>query len=373
MYKRKKLGYYKNIVLEWLRKFFLRAYYLGGIFNFMKKEKITVAQIASEAGVSPATVSRVFNHPDLVKKTTVRQVEQAMAALGCSIERQMFQDVHRQPLIVLSIPGIENAFYQNIIKGARTSATAHGCHLLIHESPLSRSSIGNFCDLLSQIEAAGVIILKCVAEDLLDQIRAIAPLVQCCEYNEDGNCPYVSIDDFSAAENATNYLLSCGCNKIALINGPQNFKYARQRQEGFLSALRKADVFIPQNWIVHLPEVNYEMAYAAICRLLNSETHPTAFFAISDIFAAACIRATKRFHLNVPRDIMVVGFDNIDFSMMTCPSITTVSQPAFQEGYSACELLMDMIDNPEITPKSLLLNTELIIRESTMKIEYLSE
>lgn len=335
----------------------------------MKKEKVTVSKIAETAGVSPATVSRVLNHRSIVKPETIRQVEDAMALLGFPVTREPVYNISRQPLIVINIPGIENVFYQDVIKGARVSAKAHGCHLLIHESPLDRSSVHNFCSLLKRVDAAGTIILNYVSGELLEQIQAAAPLVQCCEYNEEADYPYVSIDDFQAAENATDYLLSCGCRKIALINGPGNFKYARKRYEGFLSALNRAEVFIPQNWIIQLPEINYEMAYAAICRVLNSEVRPNAFFAISDIFGAAVIRAAKRFNLRVPGDIMVVGFDNIDFSAMTTPSLTTVSQPSFQQGYSACELLMEMIDNPSITPKSLLLDAELIIRESTMKLQ----
>lgn len=334
----------------------------------MKKEKITVSKIAQIAGVSPATVSRVLNHRSIVKDSTIKAVEDAMLSLGYPLTRDSSFTVSRKPLIVINIPGIENVFYQDVIRGAQVSAKAHGCHLLIHESPLDRGSVSNYCDLLTRVNAAGTIIMNCVSEELLDQIRAVTPLVQCCEYNEMTDYPYVSIDDFLAAENATEYLISCGCRKIALINGPQSFKYARKRQEGFLSALNKADIFIPQNWLIHLPEINYEMAYAAICRILNAETRPNAFFVISDIFAAAVIRAAKRFNLNVPHDIMVVGFDNIDFSMMTTPSITTVNQPSFQQGYSASELLLEMIENPALTPKSLLLDAELIVRESTMKL-----
>ena len=120
-------------------------------------------------------------------------------------------------------------------------------------------------NLLRRVDAAGVILLNRVSEEGLNQIRVIAPLVQCCEYNDHADYPYVSIDDARAAELATEYLLSNGGSKIALINGPGNFKYARRRQEGFMNALRNAEVMIPKQWIVQLPEVSYEMAYAAVC------------------------------------------------------------------------------------------------------------
>ena len=176
---------------------------------------------------------------------------------------------------------------------------------------------------------------------------------------------FVIFKEFITPELATEYLLSNGGSKIALINGPGNFKYARRRQEGFMNALRNAEVMIPKQWIVQLPEVSYEMAYAAVCRLLNSDSRPNAFFTISDVFAAAVIRAAKRFHLHVPRDILVVGFDNIELSSMTSPSITTVNQPKFQMGYTACEMLLELMEDPHGEMKSLLLDTELVIREST--------
>ena len=328
-------------------------------------KKITVSLIAEKAQVSPATVSRVLNHRELVKEPTIRRVEEAMRSLGCQIENTVTVSKETQPLIVLNIPGIENVFYQEIIRGARVSAKAHGCHLLIHESHLNKGSLLDFCNLLRRVDAAGVILLNRVSEEGLNQIRVIAPLVQCCEYNDHADYPYVSIDDARAAELATEYLLSNGGSKIALINGPGNFKYARRRQEGFMNALRNAEVMIPKQWIVQLPEVSYEMAYAAVCRLLNSDSRPNAFFTISDVFAAAVIRAAKRFHLHVPRDILVVGFDNIELSSMTSPSITTVNQPKFQMGYTACEMLLELMEDPHGEMKSLLLDTELVIREST--------
>ena len=328
------------------------------------KKKITVSDISHKAGVSAATVSRVINHRSLVKPETVQLVEEAMSALGYEYEPTKPAEPSRHT-IILNLPEISNAFYQSVIQGANVSAQAQGYNLLIHVTPINRNTIRSFLSLLRSANAAGVILVSCIHESLLEQIRAIAPLIQCCEYNEQADYPYVTIDDVAAAEMATEYLLSCGRNKISLINGPYSFNYARKRQEGFLNVLHRKDIFIPQNWIVSLPEINYEMAYSAVCRLLNSDPCPNAFFVISDIFAATVIRAAKNYNLNIPRDMMVVGFDNIAFSMLTTPSITTVSQPSFQEGYSSCEILIEMIHAPNVAPKPLILGTELIIREST--------
>ena len=241
-------------------------------------KKVTVSQIAKKAEVSSATVSRVLNHRELVKESTILRVESAMRELGCSIEKTVTVSRETQPLIVMNIPGIENVFYQEVIRGARVSAKAHGCQLIIHESPLNKGNMVDFCNLLKRVNVAGVILLNRLSIENLKLIRSIAPLVQCCEYNEDAKYPYVSIDDVRAAETATEYLLANGGHKMAMINGPLSFKYARKRQEGFMNALAKAGVTVPRQWIVQIPEVNYDMAYAAVCRLLNLDTPPNAFF-----------------------------------------------------------------------------------------------
>ena len=331
----------------------------------MKHEKITVSKIAKTAAVSPATVSRVLNHREQVKKDTVNKVEAAMISLGYPFEREKQIPSTELPLIILNILSLQNTFYQEIINGVQTSANSHGYQMLIYNSPINRGSIRDFCTLLHKTNASGTILLSPVKEEYLQQIHALVPIIQCCEYNEDMNLPFVSIDDYSAALTATEYLISCGKNKIALINGPAIFKYAVERQRGFTSALQQADISILNNWIIQLPEINFEMAYASICRLLNEEIRPDAFFVVSDVFAAAVIRAAKRFHLKVPNDIMVVGFDNIPLSQMTTPSITTMSQPKFQIGFSASEMLIDSIEHPEIIQTPLLLDAELVVREST--------
>lgn len=328
-------------------------------------KKITVSKIAKKAGVSAATVSRVLNHRELVKEDKIRQVEAAMNALGKELPKIDAIASKEQPVIILNVPNINNVFYTEVIRGATSSANAHGCHLLISQSPLDYGSISDFCNMIKRVNAAGVILLNQVTVEVLTHLNNVVPIMQCCEFNQDSELPYVSIDDRQAAKDAVEYLIANGKNKIAFINGPLSFKYARERRAGFLTALNQAEISVPSNWIVQLPEVNYDMAYAATCQLLSGDVVPNAFFTASDTLAAAVIRAAKRYKYNVPKDIVVVGFDNIDLSAMYTPTITTVNQPKFQEGFTACEMLLEKINNPLTATRSILLDTELIIRESS--------
>jgi LacI family repressor for deo operon, udp, cdd, tsx, nupC, and nupG len=119
--------------------------------------------------------------------------------------------------------------------------------------------------------------------------------------------------------------------------------------------------------IVQLPENNYDMALSTAGHLLGASEKPDAFFCVDDILAAAVIKACARLSVRVPEDVMVAGFDNVDISFMMTPSITTTSQPRFQLGFSSCELLVERITNPDIPVRNILLETDLVIRESTSR------
>ena len=380
-------------------------------------QKVTAAMVAEKAGVSPATMSRYLSDPEGVRRDSAKKIEDALQAMDITADRigpktrmakqgalRAGTDLSyeknlpgagfpgssnpasiqesgsgiplqgmsggeagntREPIIVVNIPGLVNTFYNGILHGIQTSARMHGCRVLIYEAALNSRSVGSFCDLLRDVHASGAILMNMQKKEGLEQIRSIVPLVQCSEYNETAGFPYVSIDDRAAARAATQYLISCGCNKISLINSSPTFRYARMRQQGFLEAMEEAENFVPQSWIVQLPEVDYTLAYSAVCRILNEDTRPNAFFAVSDIYAISVLRAARRFGLRIPQDLMVIGFDNLDVTAMTCPSITSVSQSSYQQGYSACELRADLMEQPDLEPKPILIDTELVLREST--------
>lgn len=330
-----------------------------------EKKKITVRQIAAAAGVSPATVSRVINKGSApVAEKTVRHVIDAMEKLGIEKLPEYNPNPASRHVIIMNMPDY-NPFYSKVVQGAVASANAHDCHLITSYSPLDRRSCDSFLDLIDCVNAAGVIILNQVNESLLFKINNKVPLIQCCEFNPLAGLPYVSIQDHLAARNATQHLLSKGRNKIAFINGPLTFKYARERLSGFLSAMEDAGLTVPRDWIVNLPEINYEMAYSAITQILSREKKPNAFFTTSDLLAAAVLKAAHAHHYRVPADIMLIGFDNTDYSTTCTPAITTVNQPMFQEGYTACEMLLQRIQNPKEDIRSIYLTSELIIRETT--------
>ena len=328
-------------------------------------KKATVQDIAKFAGVSSATVSRVINHPELVKAQTVKAVEYAMNALGVDFTKSSADSAYSRNIIVLNVQDIKNTFYQQIMDGANISAKSHGYDLMITQSSLKKDRIPDFIKLLKKVDAKGVILLSILPMQSLEAIANEFPVVQCSEYNPESNLPYVSINNYESAKLATEYLIASGRNKIAFVNGPLSYQYAVERRRGYMDAMNSAGLTVRPDWCIQLPKVDFDMAYTSVRKMLDAKILPNAIFAVSDILAAAAVKAVKQSDLLVPEDISVVGFDNSPISIMTSPSITTVSQPAYQLGFCACDMIHDIVLNSYLDSKTIMLNTEFIIREST--------
>ena len=166
-----------------------------------------------------------------------------------------------------------------------------------------------------------------------------------------------SIDDFEAGKIATEHLISHGCRRIAFLSGPMEYKYARYRQKGYAQALLTAGIEPDPNLVVTFPEINYELAIASTMQLLRTAAPPDGFVTTSDVYAASVIRGAHLVGMRIPQDLKVIGFDNID--------ISAIDQPQMRLGLMACELLIEKITAPSIPNKTILLDTELIVREST--------
>lgn len=176
--------------------------------------------------------------------------------------------------------------------------------------------------------------------------------------------PYVSIDDFAASRSLVEYVLSKGYRKTAIINGPREFKYSRKRLEGYKSALKNAGISVNSNYIYHVSNIHFETALPIISQLLSSATCPDALLCVSDVFAAAAVRAANVQGLSIPKDIAIAGIDDTYLAAMCTPTITCVRQPQYSLGVTACELLLERISNPYAPFRHILLPTELVVRES---------
>lgn len=332
----------------------------------MKRAQLPVNRIARDISLSPATVSRVINHPELVNPETREKVETAIRNAGYDIESLLKrQKINNKRIIVVALPSIDNPFYNSVVKGIKTSAHNHNYEVLIYMGNITTSTSGQFLDVLKMSSASGVIsISRKLDVALSDMIDSEVAFVQCCEYNAESSAVYVSINDYASAKTATEYILNMNYRRIALINGPLSYNYAVERQRGFEMALQERGIVIPNTWKISLPEVSYSLGYSAASQLLGASEKPDAIFCAADVFAISVIKAAKRYNLRVPEDVGVVGFDNIEVASMTNPGLTTINQPSYQIGFTAGETLFEKIVDPTSRPRSILLDTELIARDS---------
>lgn len=328
--------------------------------------KVTYSEISRLSGVSLATISRVLNNSSNVNAETKQKVLTTMKNLGVDTSSLEKKPSGYADLIIFNFPSLDNPFYYQIIEGASASAHRAGFDLLTNVNPLNdERSVESLLSLLKKTKAAGLIVANCLSESLASRLDDALPMVQCCECVPSLGIPFVTVDDISAARGAVQYLLSLGRRRVSLINGPHDYKYAKDRLKGYIQALESANISIDPDIIVELREINYDMALSASFQLMNSPKRPDAFFTVSDVYAAAVIKAGYSSGLRIPQDISVVGFDNIQISEICNPSITTVNQPKYQLGLMSCDMLIKQIYNEEIPMKQMYLGTELIIRNTT--------
>ncbi|MBP3524796.1 MAG: LacI family DNA-binding transcriptional regulator [Clostridia bacterium] len=324
----------------------------------------TIKDVARRAGVSIATVSRVLNDSATVRLSTAQKVAEAMDALGYPRELPAAGRVNQ--LVIAVLPNLSNPFYAEIILGLQTSAKSHNLDVLLYPEGNVERHASQLAALLRMTNACGLILLSPVTQRaVLDELNLLAPLVQCAEYNEDSPLPYVGVDDISAARNATETLLRAGRRRIALINGPEKYKYARHRRQGYEEALRQAGYPVDPLLEANVTEMGFDSSMAVAQQMLLAKERPDAILAASDMYAAAVVKASVMAGLRIPQDLALISFDNTYISQMHHPSVTSVNLPRFQLGYMAMEVLAErMVSTASDEPKQFLLKTELVLRDS---------
>lgn len=333
----------------------------------MKRNKPTVAEIARHSGLSPATVSRTLNHPELVSPNTSALVHSTISLLSARAE-QPAPDTSKVLQILVNIPDPGNLFYNELLNGILKSADFRGYRVLITRDLLdSPDSVDSIIRQIYLCNIQGMILCTSLSDAGYKKIAAHVPIVQCTEAGT-ADYSYVGIDNYKAAFSAMEHIYSTGHHKIALLNGSLSFTYARQRQKAYCDFMRQNDLVISAGYILNFAGIIYEAAYASVSQLLASPNRPDAIFAVSDVFAVAAAKAAAAHGLKIPDDLVIVGFDNIQLlSAVSTPPISSVQQPRFQMGYTAGEILYDCITTgTSPAPQRIILPTELIIRSSSL-------
>lgn len=305
---------------------------------------VTIEQVARHAGVSVATVSRTLNNSPAVKSATAQRVKQAIEALGY-VPNQSARNLRRnESRVILALaPNFSNPYYSSILTGIGDRAWELEYSVLVCNTLGHANSERRFLKMMESHQADGAILLGCHWDySWLARFAQRSHIVQCCEYVPDLACPSVSIDNYRATREMMAYLQDLGHRRIAMIGADNQYISTRLRRQGYLDAMAERGLEVREDWY-RLADADYSFASGqeAARALLAAESRPTAIFCVSDILALSVISAAQELDLSVPRDLTVTGFDDLDYTTMMHPHLTTVAQPCHEMGRQSVDLLLD--------------------------------
>lgn len=328
----------------------------------------TIKDVAKLAGVSVATVSRVLNDYDNVRGETVQAVKKAIKELDYhpNFLGRTLRRLETTKILVV-VPTISNQFYSRVVKGIQTAALAEGYHAMIAITNSDPVVEKEFIDMAKRKLVDGTIFLHTTLDaGKLSKFAASYPAVSSCELVPDADISTVSIDNFQAALDAVRFLIEQGHQRIAFVCAGELYHSSQLREKGYRTALEEAGLpFRPE--LIFNEGFTFNAGRRAAKRLLELPELPDAVFATSDSAAIGVISELSSHGLHVCEDISVMGFDNNQIAEYYLPSLTTVSQPQFDIGHKACELLIKKIRNLACENECILLPHKLEYRNSVKK------
>lgn len=326
---------------------------------------VKMSDVAKLANVSKATVSRVLQKPETVKELTRKKVLNAIEQLNYqpNLLARQFRRTETRTLLVV-VPTITNNVFPQMIGGIDSVANEHGYKVLLGNTDRNPDKTVSFINELKQKQVDGMILLTIPLEEkVITEVAANYPVVLTSDYNEGLNIPTVAIDNISSGRDATEHLIKLGHKRIAHITGPLDISISRDRLKGYHQAMLQHELEL-DSLLVQEGDNSYQSGFNQMVKLLAIENPPTAVFAANDLMAMGVVKAAKAQGLQVPEDIAVVGFDNIMFSDIFEPALTTIEQPFFEMGKRSMELLLQQIHGEKLTKIKHVLNARLRIRDS---------
>lgn len=342
------------------------------------KSKVTIYDVAKMAKVSPATVSRVLSGSDYpVREALRKRVVEAAKKLNYSpntLARNLKSNTSND--IGVIIPTISNPFYSSVILGIEKEADKRGYNLLLCNTFRDVEKEKRYLQSLYEKQVKGIIISTWGAKNVEEYINKGLEFVLLDQKIDNLECSFISFDCFRGAYMAVEYLIANGHRKIAFVSTPLTRWTRKETFNGYKAALTDNGIDVNEEYLLignHEKEVQEEgfefingklMADEFIKRKLDA----TAVLAVNDMTAFGFIQQMYVYGKKIPEDISVVGFDDISFSKMFSPPLTTVQYPAYEVGRLAAMLLLDKISGHNHSTMNVKLNPKLIIRDSVRSL-----
>ncbi len=324
--------------------------------------------VAEKAGVSITSVSHVINQTRPVSQELQQSIQAAMRELGYQ-PNALARSLRRKKthIIGVIVPDSANPFFAEVTRALELALFKQQYAVILGNSDGKLEREHLYTNTLIEKQVDGIVF---VAVGQTGQEHALLiqkmqmPLVLV-----DRDVPRLAVDSVLAdnaqgGRLATEHLLALGHRRIGCITGPSDLTPSADRVTGYRSALTNAQIPVDES-IIRKGDFQFQSGFDAARQLLTLPQPPTAIFACNDLTAVGAISAAVALGLRVPQDVSVVGFDDVPLASFANPPLTTIHQPSHEMGALAAEILLDRLQNRELPPRRKLLETRLVVRQST--------
>ena len=335
--------------------------------------KVSLRDLAKTLDVSISTVSKALRNSYEIRAETRNRGMEAARHLGYHPNPDAGSlRHHTSKTIALLVPELTNNFFIQAISGAESVAQERDYHILIYNTHEQYQKEESIIGHLGNGRVDGVI-MSLTSETgrydhLNDLIQSGIPIVFFDRIAHEIETAKITTDDFTSAFNGTEHLIRHGCRDIAFLSLSDSLSIDNKRKQGYLEALNKHDLNLPASRIVRC-EGDDAGNHTRIRELLQAEKRPDAIFASVEKLALSTYNAARDAGVRIPEDLKVICFSNLRTAPLLNPSLTTITQPAYQMGAQAATVLFKYLEKkrPVIQNENIILKSELIPRDSTRK------
>ena len=328
--------------------------------------RITIDDVAARAGVSPTTVSHVYSGHRPVRDETRLLVHQAAKELGYrpnAVARSLRMRKTRTVMIVL--PDITNPFYPVFARGVQDTLRKDDYHVLLCNTDSRESEERLFLNEAVSRRLDGLVFMGywVTTEELLEVAATGVSVVHLGQPGDEATVDCVWSGDRVAAEQATAYLLGRYGGSVAFIDGTMEAAVSRSRAAGYRDAFAAAGHEVPAGFEV-TEDFTTEGGRRGMALLLGGAAPPRAVFCANDLMAIGALEEARRRGLDVPGEVAIAGYDDIDSARLVTPALTTVRNNPDLLGAACGDLLLSRMGGDDAAPREVLIQAELVVRES---------
>jgi LacI family transcriptional regulator len=324
----------------------------------------TIREVAHRAGVSPTTVSHVINNTRFVSDEVRQRVISAMDELGYrpnALARSLRRGETKT--LGLILPDSANPFFAEIGHSIETAAFSQGYNVILCNTDGDLEKERTYVEVLLKKQVDGIVFVAAGerSDSLVHSLKTDLPVVVVDRDLPDVELDTVLSDNYQGGYLATQHLIRLGHRRIACISGPSHLTPSALRVTGYKQALLKAELPLDDRLIVR-GDFHPHSGWQATLSLIGLAEQPTAIFVCNDLMAMGALRAAAESGLQVPRDLAIIGYDDIELSSYTTPALSTVRQPKAEIGQAAVRMLLERIQNRYLPPRRELYSATVIVR-----------